>query len=235
MNELVFIGIAIFALSLSLVAFRLGKIYIFALIAIYSLTMNIFVLKQFTIFGFMAGGGNALYGAIFLLTDLLSEHYEKKDAFKAVILGFFTIIVFVILTQSLLLYVPNNYDFAHEHLSALFSLIPRILFGSLFAYIIAQSLDVFIYDKIKIWTNGKYLFLRNNGSTLISQFVDTVLFTAIGMTNFSFLPFDGVFQPSQFWEIVLLTYFLKVIVALIDTPFIYLSYKFLPEELKNKK
>ncbi len=224
-NELVFISFTIFLLGLSLVAFRYGKTYIFILIAIYSLLMNIFVLKQFNLFGFVVTGGNALYGAMFLLTDILSEHYGKKEAFKAVLIGFLTSAVFVISTQVLLAFSANEFDFAQGPLNSLFSLAPRILFGSMLAYIISQSFDVWAFNKIKKITQGKFLWLRNNGSTLISQFIDTMIFTAVGLTAFSFLPFEGVISADLFWSVAFATYVIKIMVALLDTPFLYLSYK----------
>ena len=224
-NEILFIGFTLFLLILSLAAFRFAKVYIFILIAIYSLLMNIFVLKQFDLFGFVVTGGNALYGAIFLLTDILNEHYGKRDAFKAVLIGFLTSTVFVISTQILLAFSINEFDFAQPHLAALFSLAPRILFGSMLAFIISQSFDVWAFNKIRQLTNNKYLWLRNNGSTMLSQFIDTIIFTAVGLTAFTWLPFAGVITTDLFWSVALATYIIKILVAALDTPFMYLSYK----------
>jgi queuosine precursor transporter len=224
-NEILFISFTLFLLILSLAAFRFGKAYIFILIAIYSLLMNIFVLKQFDLFGFVVTGGNALYGALFLLTDILNEHYGKRDAFKAVMIGFLTSALFVVSTQILLAFSINEFDFAQPHLTALFGLAPRILFGSMLAYIISQSFDVWAFNKIRKLTNNKYLWLRNNASTLASQFIDTIIFTAVGLTTFSWLPFAGVISTDLFWSVALATYIIKILVALLDTPFMYLSYK----------
>lgn len=231
-NEILFIIFAIILISFNLVAFRFGKTYMFILIAAYSLLMNIFVTKQFTLFGLEITGGNALYGAIFLLTDLLSEHYSKRDALKSVLVGFLTMLIFVISTQFLIAFTPNDFDFAHEAIVTLFSVTPRILIGSLIAYAIAQTLDVFLYNFIRKATKQKYLFLRNNGSTLVSQFVDSVIFTAIGLTTFDFLGIEGIISSEIFWQVTLATYAIKVIVALIDTPFIYLSYLVKPKNTK---
>lgn len=233
MNELLFLSFAFFLLILNLIAFRLGKVYMFGLIAIFSITMNIFVTKQFELFGLMVTGGNALYGALFLLTDLLSEHYGKKEALKAVGVGFVTSLIFIVATQVLLAFQPNEMDFAQESLSTIFSLTPRILCGSLLAYAIAQTFDVWMYAKIREWTKEKYLFLRNNGSTILSQFIDSIIFTAVGLTAFSFIPFEGIIPAEIFWEVTFATYAIKVIVAIIDTPFMYLSYRFLPDRKRE--
>lgn len=230
MNELIFIGFVLILMGVNLFAFRKGVSYMFILIAVYTLMMNIFVVKQFNLFGLAVTGGNALYGAIFLLTDLLSEHHGEKQAVKSVKIGFGVMLLFVLFTQVLIYFEPNGYDYANESIRTLFSVTPRILVGSLLAYLVAQRLDIYFYQKIKKFTGGKYLFIRNNGSTMLSQLIDTLIFTSVGLTAFSFLPFEGIISPDIFWENVLFTYIIKVIVAGIDTPFLYLSYRIKPKK-----
>lgn len=225
MNEVLFIGFALFLLTLNLFALRMGRVYLLILIALYTLLMNLFVLKQFNLFGMMITGGNALYGATFLITDILAELYGKKEAHKAVWIGFGTTILFVISTQVLLAFAPNAEDFAQESLQTLLGLSPRILLGSVLAFLISQHLDIYLFDKIKNATQGKFLWLRNNGSTLVSQFVDTVIFHAVGLTAFAWLPIAGVISVEYFWPIVFATYLIKVGVAVLDTPFLYLAKK----------
>lgn len=235
MNEILFLGFALFLLALTLLAFRLGKTYIFALIALFSVVMNIFVTKQFVLFGLLITGGNALYGATFLATDMLSEHYGKKEAIKAVAIGFLAMAFFVVATQVLILFQPAESDFAQQSILTLFSVTPRILLGSLLAYAIAQSLDVHLFHHIKKATAGKFLFVRNNLSTLTSQFVDTLIFTFVGLTTFSLFGTEipGIIPQEVFWEVVVATYVIKVVMAALDTPFLYLSHTFLPKELKK--
>lgn len=223
MNEMIFIGFSLFLMTLSLFALKGGKHFLTLLIVVYTITMNIFVVKQFNLFGLAVTGGNALYGAMFLSTDLLSEHFGKKVAKRAVYLGFFAMVVFVILMQVLLLFQTNQYDYAQDALNTLFTVTPRIIAGSLLAYFIAQNIDIYIYEWIKKRTQGKHLWLRNNGSTMISQLIDTLIFTSVGLTAFSFLPFEGVIPQEIFWQNVLFTYLIKLLVAGIDTPFLYLS------------
>ncbi len=225
MNELLFIGFALFLLSLNLIAFRLGKAYVFALVAVYTVLMNIFVTKQFDLFGLAITGGNALYGALFLLTDLLSEHHGKKQALQAVGIGFAASALFVVSTQVLLAFTPNSADYTQDAMTTLFSVMPRILVGSMLAYAIAQTLDVWLYNRIRQWSGDKMLWLRNNGSTLISQLVDTFIFTVVGLTAFTWLPFEGIIPVELFWPVFVTTYVIKVLMALLDTPFMYLSYK----------
>ncbi len=186
--------------------------------------MNIFVLKQFDLFGLAVTGGNVLYGALFLITDIFSEHYGKEDALRAVRLGFFVSGFFVLSIQFLLAFVPNNYDFAQESLLTLFSLSPRILFASMFSYLIVQHIDVYVYEAIhKRFVN--MLWLRNLGSTLLSQLIDTIIFTIFGLLTVSSFGIAGVVPMEALAEVLFVTYVVKIVVAIIDTPFIYLSKK----------
>ena len=214
-NEALFILQTLVSLSFALFAFRMGRKWLIAFVAVNVVLMNVFVMKQMDLFGLAATGGNVLYASVFLCTDVLSEHYGKKDAFKAVQIGFFASIVFVVMTQFMLKYVPNDWDFAQGAFETLFTLSPRIVAASMATYLVSQNLDIYLFDKIKEKTDGKMLWLRNNGSTFVSQFVDSAMFTL--------LAFYGVPGLEQIWSIILFTWIIKIIVAAIDTPFIYLS------------
>lgn len=221
-NELILLLFFIILAVCNLIVYKYWKEYMYVLIAIYAITMNIFVTKQFDLFWFAVTWWNALYWASFLLTDLFSEHHSKKEAHKSVIIWFVAMIIFVIATQFLILFTPNEFDFANDSILTLFGVTPRILLGSLLAYFIAQNLDVYLYDKIKKWTKWKYLFLRNNLATMIAQAVDTVVFTFVWLTTIWWI--EWVISLENFWEVCIATYVIKLIIALIDTPFIYLSY-----------
>ena len=216
MNELLWLGFALLDLSLVLVIYRLfGKMGLFSLIVFNLLLCNIQVLKTVELFGMTTTLGNILYASVFLSTDLLSEFYGKKEAKKAVLLGFATLLMSVIYMQFALHFTPTPDDFAQPHLEALFSFLPRIALASLTAYLVSQMHDVWAFHKIKEKTGGKYLWLRNNGSTLVSQMLDSVIFCVIA--------FYGVFPMDIFIEIIITTYVMKVIVSVLDTPFIYLA------------
>lgn len=222
-NEILFVTFFLILWIFNLIALRFGKVYMFVLIAVYTVLMNIFVTKQYTLFWLAITWWNALYWATFLLTDLLSEHYWKKDAYKAVSVWFMSMIIFVISTQFLIHFTPNDYDYAQESIKTLFWITPRILLGSFLAYFVAQNIDVFLYEKIKEKTKWKYLFLRNNLSTIVSQAIDTLIFTFVWLTTIWW--FTWIIDKSIFWQVALATYLVKLFVALIDTPFMYLSFK----------
>ncbi len=194
----------------------MGKNWLFAIVAVYITLANIFVAKQITLFGLAATGGNALYGCTFLVTDLLSEHYSKREARKAVMIGFFAAIIFLIMSQLILAFKPSEADFVHKGMTSIFSLTPRIILASMTAYLISQLHDIWAYHFWRTLTDGRFIWIRNNLSTWASQFIDSLVFSTIA--------FYGVFSNKILLQIILTTYLLKIVVAIIDTPFIYLSY-----------
>lgn len=219
-NEILFLLQTITMLCLTLVMFRLGKHYLTAYVAASIVLANIFVTKQMKLFGLDATGGNVLYGSIFLATDLLSEHFSREDAKDAVKIGFLASLIYLIGSRFILAYLPSEYDTVQTGMSAIFVFAPRIIIASMIAYLVSQFHDIWAYHFIWQRTGAKWLWLRNNGSTWISQLIDSVIFASIA--------FIGTFPLSVVGQIILSTYLLKVLVAFIDTPFIYLSYKIRP-------
>lgn len=224
-NAVLFILMALVSLGFMLFAFRMGKAWVMGMIVACVVLMNIFVVKGMYLFGLAATGGNILYASIFLGTDLLAEYYDKKTATIAVRIGFLTSLFFLVTSQFILWFEPADYDFAQGAFQTVFALTPRIVIGSLIAYLASQHLDIWIFHRIKEKTNGRHLWLRNNGSTFVSQGIDSIIFTLIA--------FWGVFP--NIWQIILFTYIIKIVVAILDTPFIYLSRKLLPKELRLKE
>lgn len=219
-NELIFVISILFYLGSVLILYKMfGKNGLFAFSVFGTLLGNIAVCKCIDLFGFSSTAGNVLYASTFLVTDILSEKYGKKEASKAVKYSFSTMVIWLLGTQLILLLTPNANDYINESLKVVFGLVPRITIASLVGFICSQNIDVFLYHYIwkKTGDNEKWLWLRNNGSTMISQALDTVLFTT--------LAFWGTYPTGVFMSILLTTYFFKVIVALVDTPFIYLARK----------
>jgi uncharacterized integral membrane protein (TIGR00697 family) len=214
-NILVYILWILADLSLLLVAFTLwGEMGIIAIIASNVVIMNLFVLKGIVLFGMNATGGNVLYASIFLGTDILTEYFGAKKARKAVFIGFFVSVFFLIATRFILLFTPAEWDVYHAPMKLLFTPVWRIVGASMAAYIVAQNLDVLIYQWLKKLVPSR-LWVRNNGSTWTSQLADSFIFC--------FIAFIGEYKLRVVFGIVLSTYLLKVLVAVIDTPFLYLT------------
>ncbi|MBQ4482048.1 MAG: queuosine precursor transporter [Lachnospiraceae bacterium] len=219
-NEIIFILTVLIYLGSVLVLYKLfGKNGLYAFAIFGTLLGNIAVCKNINIFGFGTTAGNVLYASTFLVTDILSEKYGKKEASKAVAYSFSVMVLWMLGTQLMLWFTPNENDFANESMKIVFGLVPRITVASLIGYVCSQNLDVFLYHYIwgKTGNTRAKLWMRNNGSTLTSQLIDTVLFT--------FIAFWGVYPIDVFLSILITTYLFKAVVAVLDTPFMYWARK----------
>lgn len=197
-----------------MIAYRLfGRTGLYAWTAMSVILANIQVMKTIEIFGLVTAMGNIIYSSIFLVTDILNEVYDKKSAQKAVWIGFFALIATTVIMQTTLYFTPHESDLLSEHISAIFSFFPRIAFASLAAYLLSQTHDVWLFARLKKKFKGKYLWFRNNLSTIISQLIDNTVFTLIA--------FVGIFSWEIMLQIFVVSMAMKVIVAVCDTPFVY--------------
>lgn len=191
----------------------LGKTGLYCWIVLASVVASVEVVKCVDMFGLSVTLGNVIYGTTFLATDILSAKHGGKAARRGVLVGFAAMLVFLAMTQATLLFEPNSVDFASPAMETLFSLTPRICFGSLLAYLVANMLDTYIFHALHRFP----LWVQNNGSTMTSQLVDTFIFTMAA--------FWGVFDLETLVELFWTTYILKIGIAACDTPFIYLAVK----------
>ncbi|HSO89076.1 MAG TPA: queuosine precursor transporter [Draconibacterium sp.] len=218
-NELLWFAEILANFFLIILAYKLfGKWGLIMWIPISVIVANIQVVQTVELFGFVSTLGNVVYATSFLITDILSENYGKKEANKAVWIGFFSLISMTILMNITLYYIPlKGDDFAvvtREATSTIFGLMPRIAVASLIAYLLSQHHDVWAFH---FWKNrfpeNRHLWIRNNFSTMISQIIDSAVFVLIA--------FYGVFETDVLFEVFLTTYFLKFLVTISDTPFVY--------------
>lgn len=219
-NEIFWVILLLVNFGLILLAYRIfGKTGLFIWVPIAAIVANIQVVQTIHLFGFTATLGNIVYASSFLVTDILSENYGKQEAKKAVWIGFFSLISMTILMNVALYFEPTEAEFSQktfESIETIFSLMPRVVLASLSAYLVSQRHDVWAYHYWrKKFTSSKSIWIRNNLSTMVSQFIDSLVFTSIA--------FIGVYPPEVLLEILLTTYFLKWIVAAADTPFIYVA------------
>ena len=218
MNNLIFIGevIAVFTGVLFAKKF-FGKNGVIAWVAIATVLANIITAKNAMLFGLSTAIGTVMFASTFLATDILSECYDKKDAKKAVLIGLFADAVLIISTQIALLYTPSEFDYADGAMRTLFSLNLRISLASALMYFIANMADVYIFNKIKEKMNGKKLWLRNNVSTILCNCLENF--------GFIFLAFVGIYDMKTILTIAVSTSIIELIVAILDTPFLYLAKK----------
>jgi uncharacterized integral membrane protein (TIGR00697 family) len=217
-NEILWIGLLLSSFIIVILAYKLfGLTGLYVWTAVAVILANIQVMKTIQVFGLVTAMGNVIYSSLFLVTDIINEKHSKKDAQKAVWIGFFVLITTTIVMQISIQFIPDESDFLSEHITAIFSVLPRIAFASLVAYLISQSHDVWFFAKLKKRHKKRYLWLRNNLSTVTSQLLDNIIFTLIA--------FVGVFSWNIIGQIFLTSFILKVIVAACDTPFVYLARK----------
>lgn len=208
-----------------------GEHGLMAFTAFATITANIEVLIMVDAFGMEMTLGNILFASTFLITDILSELYGKETSKKAVNIGILTSLSMILLTCSWMLYRPAASDWAFPSIKKIFSNTPRLMFVSLLVYAIVQKCDVWLYHKWWDFTEKKcgdktrYLWLRNNGSTLISQFLNNLLFT--------FGAFAGIYNIKTILNIVVSSYVIFIVTSLADTPVIYLARK-IPRGVLNK-
>lgn len=203
-----------------IVFFKLfGKYGLYCFTSIATIAANIEVLIMIKAFGIEMTLGNVLFASTFLVTDIISELYGKKEAKRAVHIGIATSVMFIVLSQWWLLYTPAGSDLAMPSMQKIFSNTPRLMLTSMIVYAIVQQFDVWAYHKWweftkkKFGNERKYLWIRNNGSTLVSQFLNNLLF--------SLGAFWGIHSTSTIIKIVISSYVIFIVTSLADTPFVY--------------
>ncbi len=233
-NELLLIGSVIFIFAAALLGYKIfGKAGLFCVSVIATILANIEALIMIKAFGMEQTLGNVLFAVTFLVTDILSECEGKKEANKAVFLGIFASAFFLLLSQSWLLYAPGESDWVSPAIKEVFSGTPRMMLSSLSVYAISQIFDVWLYHKWWAFTEKKcgnkrsFLWLRNNGSTLISQLLNTFLFTVFA--------FYGTYDNGTLVSIFLSSYVIYVFTSLLDTPAVYLARKIHDGRMKKEK
>ena len=155
------------------------------------------------------------YPITFLITDLIAEIFGKKKANQIVTAGifasFFSMGIILLANHAPAI---ENSPVDDATFSSVFALSPIAVLASMLAYLFAQYVDIAIYHFWKRLTKGKHLWIRNNFSTFLSQFIDT--FTVVGLLCiFKVLPW------SMFYGLVISGFLFKVFIAVLDTPFLY--------------
>lgn len=206
---------------MALFAFRLGRNYVFAFMATVG-TLAFFISPMvISLFGFAFALMELFYAALFFTTDLIAEHYGKRDAHSLVWLAVVVSVVIGVITSISVVLTPHEVDFIQPHIKAILEIAPRVLLAAFVMFIVEQHFDIWLFHKIKQKTQGKKLWLRNICSTSTTQLMDVLVFYPVA--------FYGIY--SNLIELMIAAFVFKVLLALLDTPFIYLSRKFKPKEL----
>ena len=194
--------------------FKKEGLYVWLSVA--TILANITVCKMIGIFNYTTSLGNVLFASTFLATDIMSEKYSKKDAKRGVYISIFSGICFIIITQLTLLFIPSSDDVVHEAMKKLFSISIRTITASMVMFFISNMLDIHLYNKLKEKYPNK-LWLRNNVSTILCNCVENYFFN-----TFAFI---GIFPIPVILSIATTTTIIEIVIALCDTPFLYISKK----------
>lgn len=214
-----------------LICYRLfGKKGLYAWVGVATVIANIQVAKTIEMpFGIVMTLGNTMYVTLYMTSDLLNEKYGRAEARNAVWFGFFTLLMTTAIMQMVLVFEPQETDIAQSSLETIFGMMPRLALGSLTAYFISQFLDVRLYSWIrKYYGSSRQLWIRSNGSTMVSSFVDTLIFCTIA--------FAGLYDLKVWTEILLTTYLSKFLLTGAGTPILYIARSFsFAEETGSRK
>lgn len=181
------------------------------------LLANILASKIVAIGGLILPAAIILYPLTFLFTDVVSEIEGRESARSLVMTGFYMSIIMVVAIFIGRLLPPAPFWQHQGAYEIILGSTPRIVIASMIAYVISQNHDVWAFHWWKRKTGGKYLWLRNNLSTAVSQLIDSILFIVIA--------FAGTYPMETIAVMIASQYVVKVGIAILDTPFCYLLVK----------
>ena len=221
--EIIWLLMLIFCFISILIFIKLfGYVGIFIYSALAVIAGNIQVLKTVDFFYSPepVALGTILFASTFLCTDILSEYYGKEKARTNILIGFCAFLFMTLLMVLTIGFKPSEGDWVQESLSNIFTPMTRFFIASMIAYLISQYFDVWFFSYLKKITSEKYLWLRNNLSTIVSSLVDNTVFSI-----FAWILLNP--EPVSVYNVIMIyifgTYFLRILIALLDTPFIYVA------------
>ena len=198
---------------------------------------NIIGVKLFEVNSVTLTTGIITYPLTFLITDIVCEVFGKKRASLMVVMGFFaSILSLVFINLAVMLpgsevWINNSLGYnsikdMQKAYESVFTLPGFLISASMLAYLVAQLIDVRIFHYLKKVTNEKKLWLRNNLSTMFSQLIDTIIVNSI------FLYFGLNLDWDIIIKIIIASYLFKIIIALLDTPLVYIGVHYTRKYIK---
>ena len=201
MNEILFFSHLFIVMLFVLISLKLGKEAVIASIAMQAILANLFVIKQISWFGWEITCSDVFaIGSIFSL-NLLREYFGLKLAKKAIWVSFFAMIFFTLMSQIHLFYLPSAFDTTHSAFLQILTPTPRLLLASLTTFMIVQQLDIRLFGFLKKQPSIPF-WIRNAVCVTITQLLDTVLFSFLGL--FSLV--------ACLTDIIFVSYFVKIVI-----------------------
>jgi len=186
MNEILFFIQILLVVGFALGALKLGKGALTAWISIQALLANLFVIKQINLFGFEVTPSDAFAIGSLLGLNFLQEYFGREEAQKSTWICFFFMCFFTLASQLHLLYLPSQYDTTQSAFSTILSPAPRLLAASMGVFFIVQQIDVRFFNLLKQHCPKLSFPMRTACTLVVSQFLDTLLFSFAGLYGMVF-------------------------------------------------
>ena len=203
--------------------------YLISLAVIFTtllLTANISAVKIIAIGSEGIDAGIIAYPLTFLISDVISEVYGRKTTTKIIWLGFLANLLMISIIYVAGILPSATFWNDQQSYDQILGAVPRIVIASMVAYLVSQNHDVLAFEMWKKVTGGKFLWFRNNASTVVSQGIDTTIFILIA--------FVGIYSFDDILNMIWITYLIKIFVAIIDTPLVYILVNIVRRKKENK-
>jgi uncharacterized integral membrane protein (TIGR00697 family) len=194
-------------------------VFVVALFVTDLLISNVIAVKTIQLGSVVLQAADLIFPVTYILGDVLTEVYGYKRARKAIWIGF-TCNLFAVLAITLGQYLPAQPDWHDQPAyDAILGSQWRIVAASFTAYLFGEFMNSFVLAKMKIWTEGKYLWTRTIGSTVVGQAFDTSIFLT--------LAFYGVMPTEVLISLIGFQWLFKVAYETAATPITYLVVNYL--------
>ncbi len=215
------LGICYGAVLLMMRLFGAAGLYTYIAIAIISANIEVLKIVQLNFFPEPIALGTILFTSAYLAVDILVEYYHAAQARKAILIGFASMLLMLVFMMLLIGFRPmqmQSQSVLQNDLVLLFSPAPVLFASSLISYLSSQFFDLWIFQRVRRLTGERWLWLRNNASTMIAALLDTIVFNVLAWRLLSANP---VSWHMLLYTYMLPTYVIRIFVSALDTPFIY--------------
>ncbi len=208
-------------------------LYIFCIVTTEFMGIKTFPIAQFSWLHLNASVAIFLFPIIFTINDVIVEVYGKERARNLAKIGLMAVaMTFIFAWVATSLPPSSRFNGTEPAYDSVFKSTLRISAASMTAFAIAQATDILIFTKIRKRLGQKALWLRNNASNFIGQFLDTTIFISLAFYSLN-KPFNDNF--SFLLGLIIPYWLLKCFMSVIETPFVYLGVKWLKDTTKNKR
>jgi uncharacterized integral membrane protein (TIGR00697 family) len=218
-NEIFFLTQVLIVIGFTIGAARIGQSALAALVSLQGILANLFVVKQMELFGLTVTCSDVFAVGCIVGLNLMQEHFGFGAAKKTIAISFFSMVFFVLVSQIHLWYAPSPQDAAHPAFAKVLTATPRIVFASIAVFFLVQKIDLLFFGYLKRKLGGRHLALRMGATLLLSQGIDTVLFSFAGLYGI----------VAALFDVILVSFAVKCLVIGCSAPLAALSKRFIVE------